>query len=180
MRWFAIAVAAVFILVAAAWGGAYLLPGEYKVTVRRVIPAPLERVHGQVNELARWPEWTVWNKDHDPSLEYEFSGPAAGPGAKMLWKASSGVGSLTIKKSDPQRGVFYEMDFGGGPTPGSVEYQPRDGGAEISWTMRMQMGWNPIGRYFAYFADMPGMIKADFEKGLENLERIASAPADQG
>ena len=66
-------------------------PTDFAVARSRTVAAPPEVVHGYVNDLRKWVEWSPWEK-RDPALKREYSGPPAGPGAAYHWVGNSEVG----------------------------------------------------------------------------------------
>ena len=61
------------------------------------------------------PAWTAWTKERDPSLTVNFEGPEEGVGAVYRWSGDkTGVGQLAISRSDPARGIWYDLDYDSG------------------------------------------------------------------
>lgn len=149
---------------------AYVLPDSYHVERSIVIDAPPEEIHAYVDQLNRWPEWTVWTTERYPNLEYSYEGPEAGVGARQIWDdPETGAGHLEITESDPQEGIVYTMVFEGfEPLDGAIQYDQVDDGTQVSWIANGKTGNNPIARYFGLMMD--SMIGADFAEGLAGLK----------
>ena len=82
----------------------WLLPRE--ITVERTISVdrPSGAIFPWIANLKTWPDWTIWNKNEDPSLAYTYSGADSGLGATMSWTAKKmGDGALTINAAQSGR-----------------------------------------------------------------------------
>jgi hypothetical protein len=86
-----------------------------------------------------------------------------------------GVGRLKITRSDPARGMWYDLDFEDGKylSQGGITFETAGEGTEVIWYNGGDLGRNPIQRYFGLFMDR--MTGPDFEAGLGNLKRIVEA-----
>ena len=58
--------------------------GEFRVSRSRHIAAPLEQVHGFVDDFHEWVRWSPW-EGPDPQLRRTYSGAARGVGAQYEW-----------------------------------------------------------------------------------------------
>jgi effector-binding domain-containing protein len=69
--------------------------------------------------------------------------------------------------------VAADVDFGQGGSPAKQVYTltPEGAGTRVSWSMDVDLGMNPIGRYFGLGFD--AMIGKDFDKGLTLLQTFA-------
>ena len=77
-------------------------------------------------------------------------------------------------ESVPDRHVGLELDFGAqGKSKSAIEFEPAAGGTKVTWTLDMDLGAGPVGRYFGLFLD--GMIGPDYERGLGRLKTLAEA-----
>jgi len=147
------------------------LPSKYHVERTEVIMAPPESVYPLLANLRQWPEWTVWNRNFDPSLTYTYSGPAEGAGAEMSWTAKTGSGSLKLTAADAKTGVKYELNFEHGKfvCSGVVAMVAADGGTRVTFSNKGEFGMNPVRRYLGLFVEkkMGGM----FQQNLEGLKK---------
>lgn len=77
---------------------------EFSRTHRTTIDADRGVVHGLVNDLHQWQQWSPW-EGVDPDLERTYSGPAAGVGARYAWSGNkkAGRGSMEITDSTAER-----------------------------------------------------------------------------
>ena len=46
----------------------FFLPSQYRVERVTVINAPAEAIYPWLEQLKKWPDWTVWNTTYDPTL----------------------------------------------------------------------------------------------------------------
>jgi hypothetical protein len=149
------------------------LPSRFQVEREVVIRAQPAEIFPWINELQRWPEWTPWNTNREPSLAYQMTGPASGPGAMQSWTARSGNGSIKLLTADPATGVTYELNFNDGRfiSRGQIRLEPASPGTNdtrVTWTNTGDLGWNPVGRYLGLL--MERMMGADLDVGLGNLK----------
>ena len=54
-------------------GIGFLLNPAYKVQKTVEIKAPADSIFPLIFDLKKWPEWTVWNKENDPTLEINYT-----------------------------------------------------------------------------------------------------------
>lgn len=169
---FAILVLPILIIVAA-----FFLPSRYKVERSIVIQAKPEILFPLLNDLRRWPEWTAWTSNREPSLVYTYPGTTTtGVGALQTWTAQSGNGSIKLTAADPAQGVSYELNFNEGRfiSTGRLQFIPADQGTRLLWTNEGDLGGNPVGRYLGLLMDK--WMGADFEIGLRNLKAKVENP----
>ena len=153
-----------------------ILPAQYRVERRVVISAKAKEIFPLVNTLKKWPIWTAWTKEKDPSMTIGFEGPEEGVGAIYRWTGDKmGVGMLTITRSDPARGIWYDLDFENGKylSKGGITFEGTGDRTEVIWHNGGELGRSPINRYFGLFMDR--LTGPDFEEGLGNLKRIVEA-----
>ena len=159
----------------------FLLPSSFTVTRSVVIDAPPAEIHPYIESLRQWPDWTAWNNDTYPDLEYSYEGAETGVGAIQKWTdPKMGGGRLEITQSSESEGIKFTLKFEQSPEPliGSISYQPTDqGGTRVTWTGRGDLGSNPIARYFGLMMD--SMIGTDYESGLRKLKVLVEAPPAQ-
>lgn len=163
------------VLVVAGLGlGAYLLPRNVVVERSASIAAPPSDVFPLVNSLRRAAEWSPWF-GRDPEMEVAFSGPDEGVGATMAWSLDDpavGSGRQEIVESVPGERVVSALDFGGmGTARAWFDLVPEGSGTRVTWGLDSDMGMSPVGRWMGVMMDR--WVGADYERGLENIRRIA-------
>ena len=170
----AYAVLAVFALFVA---GAYLLPTTAHVERSIEIERPVGSVFTVLDRFDAFPAWSPWF-NRDPDIEYRFSGPASGVGARLEWNGDPrlvGTGWMEITESRPNSLVRSRLvlEFQGeAETAFSIERIA--GGSRVNWTFDADLvagqGWfgGLLSRYFGLFFDR--WIGSDFETGLQGLK----------
>ena len=152
------------------------LPSTYRVERRVMINARADTVFPHINSLKQWPEWTAWTVAKYPDMKTSFAGPDAGVGASYSWEGkSSGRGTLKLTRSDPDKGIGYELDFENGKyvSRGAIALEPTGESVNVTWSNEGDLGWNPVSRFFGLFMD--AMMGPDFEEGLRHLQRKVEA-----
>lgn len=105
-------------------------------------------------------------------MEISFQGPESGVGAIYNWNGrSSGKGSLSITKADPEQGIRYDLKFGedNSVSHGSITFEKIEQGLKVTWQDNGNFGSNPFNKYFGLAMDL--MMGPDFEAGLDNLKK---------
>ncbi len=170
-----------FGLAAALIAGAYLLPRHVHVEREILVERPPAVVFPLVNSLHRFNEWSPWSM-LDPAMKVTIDGPESGVGAHMTWSGNDkvGTGSESITESVAWQRVGTALDFGSqGPAQAAFLLTPSGSGTRVVWTLEIDLGFSPAGRYFGLFMDR--MIGPDYERGLRRLKIAAeAAPAITG
>ena len=154
-----------------------LMPSKFTMERSIVINAENETVFDLVNDLSNWAKWSPWAQT-DPSIYNEdaFSDSQIGEGAKFCWKSeieTVGEGCMEITNVDPYKAIEINVDFGMGPTLGTWKFLPSDKSVEVIWGFEMELGLNPISKFYGYF--MEDYIAPDYEAGLKNLKNVAES-----
>lgn len=111
-------------------------------------------------------------RDLDPNLQVEMFGPAAGVGSGFSFESKDGAGQQTVVAVSSDT-VTFALDLGPlGQPMQAISAVPVDGATEVTWTMDMDLGVNPIFRVMGLFMD--DMIGPNFELGLANIAEIAA------
>lgn len=160
----------------------WLLPRE--VTVERAIgiDKPADAIFPWIASLKMWPDWTVWNKQEDPSLVYTYSGADAGRGASMTWTAKKmGSGSLTITDAAPGRYIRYTLRLQNRTmvVRGNIEIEPAGGGATlVQWFDTVDFGRNPFTRWLAFL--VKPMLGRAYHRNLAGLKAAVETGCASG
>ncbi|MEE4217335.1 MAG: SRPBCC family protein [Xanthomonadales bacterium] len=166
-------------------GGGLLLPREVHVERSIEIQRPVNTVFTVINRFEAFPAWSPWS-GRDPGVEYVFSGPVAGTGARMEWSGDPrqvGKGWMEITESRPNSLVRAHLVLEQqGEAESTFTVERIAGGARITWSFDTDLvaGQGHFGglmaRYFGLFFDR--WIGGDFENGLSDLKAyIESLPA---
>lgn len=149
-------------------------PDTFSLQRSQLIQAPPEKLHGLINDMRAFNTWNPYNRK-DPAMQGSYSGPAAGPGARYVFKGNKdvGEGSLEITTSAPNK-VTMRLDMTA-PMQASnaitFTLLPRAGGTEVTWGMEGNCPY--IAKLMGVIFDMDAMIGRDFEAGLASLKAVA-------
>jgi hypothetical protein len=158
----------VLILAAVALG----LPAHVTVARSVVINAPEYAVYPYLNNLRRFPDWSPWVA-RDPDMQFTYSGPPEGKGAKVEWvsgKPSIGTGSMQITETEQSRSVDLAANINGMEGASSYELEPAGSGSKVTWSFGYETGSSPFKRWKALMLD--GFIGAEYRAGLEKLKTL--------
>ena len=161
-----------------------VLPSKVPVERSIVINAPAAKIFNEVNSLQKWSAWDPWQKK-DPNVQNNYTGPESGVGNTNTWKSDHkevGSGSQTITESLPNETIKSKMLFGDageeyGEAIGFFHFVSEGENTKVIWGMDMDLGMNPIARYFGLMMD--GTIGKDFEQGLTNLKAHVESLPDE-
>jgi effector-binding domain-containing protein len=166
-----ILIALVAILVIAVIVG-LLLPRQVKVERSVVIDRPASLIFATLNSFQLFPRWSPW-QDLDPNMHQSMQGPRDGVGAKLVWTGNDkvGNGTQTITAATPDQSIASDLDFGSMGTAKSVmTLTPLGTSTQVTWSVLVDMGANPVGHYFGLMMD--GMMGKDFATGLAKLKTL--------
>ncbi len=153
---------------------------DFRVERSLTIAAPPEALFGWFNSPKKFDEFNPWLKI-DPSAKTEYTGPEAGVGAVASWVGKeTGEGKATIIESKPNELVRLRMDWIA-PMEGvsTVDYTFKPEGDKTTVTWAMYGKSNFVGRLFSVFMDCDSMCGPQFEKGLAEVAKMATAPSAQ-
>lgn len=150
----------------------FLLRREVTIECSVGIDRPAEAVFPWIADLKTWPEWTVWNKNEDPSLAYTYSGVAVGKGSMMSWTAKKmGNGSLSITDAAANHYIRYllRMQNRTMVVHGNIEIESAGGGATlVQWFDSVDLGMNPFLRWMGMA--LKPMLRRAFHRNLAGLK----------
>jgi effector-binding domain-containing protein len=151
----------------------FLLPR--RVHVERSIPIdrPASLIYATVDSFQLFPQWSPW-QELDPHMKQSTEGAREGVGAKLIWSGNDkvGAGSQVITANVPDRSVTSDLEFGSrGVSKSTLLLAPEGTATRVTWTLDMDMGAGPIGRYFGLMMDH--MIGGDYDTGLLKLKMLA-------
>ncbi len=150
--------------------GYMILGTEWSVEHSIVVNAPPEDVHAVLTDLRTWEEWSWWNKERDPSCDWDYTGEP-GTGMKMEWIGDTfGHGTLTITQADPAKGFSYAMEFldYDSTAAGEFDYAAEGGGTRITWSSNGTTEGMFLPGLMAFA--MPKMLAPAFTEGLDGLK----------
>ena len=155
--------AGVLVLAAA---GSLLLPRHVHVERQATLPGEAEAVLALAASNTGYQRFIPY-LTADPALKIDTFGPEAGVGSGFAFDGKDGKGTLVVAAVS-DAAVRYDIDLGpmGKPVQ-TIAVQPAQGRVVVTWSMDMDVGYNPVGRVMGLFMD--GMIGKTFEQGLGNL-----------
>lgn len=151
------------------------LPSAWSTERSIEIEAPPSTLLPLVDTPRRWMDWAPWNKGRYPKMSVTYEGPERGVGAGWSWTGEdSGNGRMTMRTSDPGRGVEFDLQFEDfNPSKGALLFRSEGDRTTVTWSMSGDNGNNPVARWFALLMD--SMLQKDFEAGLTKLKALAEA-----
>ncbi len=157
-------------------GAVSMQPDTSHIERTGLVHARPEIVHGLVADFKLWPQWSPWEA-MDPTMAHTYSGAEKGEGAITTWKGNSdvGEGKMTITKASPERlDILLEFVAPFAATNDTAfTFAAAEGGTQVTWIMDGEN--NFASKMFGMMVDMDAMIGADFERGLSQLDKVASA-----
>lgn len=167
------------VLVAGIIAAAMIKSPDFRVERSVTIAAPPEAVFAWFNSHRKFNEFNPWLK-MDPEAKVGYAGPEAGVGAISTWEGEkTGKGKATITESKPNELIRLRMDWLK-PMEGvsTVDYLFKtDGGkTTVTWAM---YGKNEglLAKVVSLFMDCESMCGPEFEKGLAEVAKLATASA---
>ena len=147
------------------------LPRHVSIERSAVIDAAPEAVIAMASSNAGYQAFNPY-KDLDPNLQVEMFGPDSGVSSGFSFESKDGAGQQTVASVTADQ-VVFDLDLGplGQPTQ-AISAVAIDGTTEVTWTMDMDLGMNPVFRVMGLFMD--DMIGPNFELGLANIADVAA------
>ena len=97
---------ALLFFVIAFFVGGYTIPDSWTITRDLTIKASPEIIYPYVSHFKEWPIWSPWNPSKDATLQYTYTGPETGVGAKQAWTSSKmGSGWMQCTAANQQTGI---------------------------------------------------------------------------
>ncbi|MBS4061134.1 MAG: SRPBCC family protein [Bacteroidetes bacterium] len=149
-----------------------IMPNHAETSSSIFVQTNAQTVFRQVNNLKNWSNWSPFVFDN-PSMKSVYSGPEVGVGSSHSWKSEDmGDGSMTILANKPYENIQILLDMKeGGLAIDEWSFEEKEGGVEVTWTLKLSDLKYPFHRYFGFFIE--SMMKPMQEKGLEKLKEIS-------
>lgn len=137
------------------------------------IKAPSYMVFSQINHLPNWEAWSPFAED-DPEMQVIYGDISEGVGGSYSWTSKHGDGSMTIRESEPDSSIVFDMEFvGQGKAYSSWKFVQTDSITLVTWGFGMDSLSYPLSRYFGLF--LGSMMKPSFDKGLKKLKQLVES-----
>ncbi|RFS26320.1 hypothetical protein DVR12_00575 [Chitinophaga silvatica] len=156
------------------------LSPSVKVERSVFVPAEASVIFPLINIVTNWELWSPWQKI-DPNIKITYGEKESGPGASYSWESQNrnlGNGHMTIVESRPDNFIATHTDFMRfGVAKGFFRLEPITGGTVLTWETICEMGSNPVRKLAGLMMDK--WIGGDFEKGLENIKKLAASKSEK-
>lgn len=107
----------------------------------------------------------------DPDLKITPFGPASGVESGFRFEGKEGKGTQTVTSVTDTR-VTHLIDLGAmGKPVQTIDATATATGTRVTWTVKSDMGFNPVFRIFGLFMDR--MLGKTYEGGLKNITALA-------
>lgn len=161
-------------LVGLAFLVSFVLPGRWEVVRTMQINADNYEIHAKIDDLESWSSWSPWGREADPSATVTLGDDHRGVDGSMQWNGEElGQGNLTIRSSDRERGMVFDVGLRGGRelVRGSISYEMApNGGTIVRFQLTGDVSSSPVGRYIGL---MRGYTTGpDVVDSLSRLKRI--------
>jgi polyketide cyclase/dehydrase/lipid transport protein len=155
----------------------FLQPSAFQIARSATIPATAPAVFAQINDFRNWQNWSPW-EGIDLSLKRNYEGPTSGAGAAYAWAGNReiGEGRMTIIASRPPEFVRIRLEF---IKPFAATHtaefflKPEANNTRVTWSMSGTK--NFVAKGFSLLMNMEKVIGGQFENGLQQLGKAASA-----
>ena len=149
---------------------ALILPRKVVVSRTDIVPLTPNEVIALVSSTEGFQTFNPYLTS-DPDLKITPFGPGAGVGSGFRFEGKEGKGTQTVSEVT-DASVTHQIDLGAMGKPVQViAARATQGGAEVTWTVTSDMGFNPVFRVFGLFLD--GMLGKTYELGLRNMKACA-------
>ncbi len=162
-------------LVVILWLSSMALPEKWHVERSISVNASPSKIYNLTTELKNWSKWSPWY-NLDPNTKWTFSDSTYGVGAWYSWKSEQsnvGSGRLQIISAVENQSNQYTLEFEGmdASTAGFILTPEGDNATKVTWTLD---GENKgMAKLFGVL--MGFFVGSDYEKGLENIKRVAES-----
>lgn len=163
------------------------MPGSGHVERSLVIGKDMRQVYDVLDNFRRFPDYSELTGS-DPTIKYDFSGKAYGPGAELSWTGApkkAGSGKLTIASATPDFNTIdsqvksaqiiwnLDGDWRGNDKHFTIDLE-RSGRTnkltKVTWAYDVDYGWNLLNRYSnLYIHGEPDAFIQYNLTGLQNM-----------
>lgn len=159
-------------------GIGFLNAGDYKVSRSKEMAVSPEQIYKLAGNYRKWNDWSPWAK-LDPNQTITVSGQPYTVGHHFTWKGNEQVGEGNMTITALKENEYIKEDL--------VFTAPQESACKTLLLMKRngdktQVTWEMSGKsgvVDAIFMTLMGgaekMIGADFERGLDNLEKAAAS-----
>ena len=146
-------------------------PDDFSISRSISIKAPPERIFPLINDMTAMNSWNPFVLS-DPEVKLDYSGPAAGKGARCDWIGKrAGAGDITIAESQPSSSVVMQLNMlkpFEGRNKVVFTLAPAGDATTVTWAM---MGASTdLSKLMGVVMNMDQMLGGTFETGLADLK----------
>ncbi|MGH1385726.1 SRPBCC family protein [Kordia sp.] len=147
-------------------------PDSFEVTRSKVIKAPVAVIFNNISDFKNWEAWNPW-MEKDTTIKATYPEQTAGIGGAYSWDGKDGPGrmknlSMVANKSLEQELQFEDYE----PSTVSWTLEEVEDGTKVTWAMKGDKMPFMLKLIAELNGGMDGMIGGDYEKGLENLDKV--------
>lgn len=158
---------------AAIYGASYFLPTEIEVQQAVYLQLPAEEVYPYLNNPAKWQEWSLLNKENDPSMIHLYGGPMQGKGARLEWSGDKvGNGQILLTESTQPNTIAYRQSAPDNASAilGTFILIPTKGGTNVVWRQQTVLPQSSLAKLHGVLRKYK--MKQEAEQGLQGLQKL--------
>ncbi len=152
-----------------------LKDGSYNITEKRTIAAPPEVLYEQIEDFSQWENWNPWLEEEN--VTSTMGTQTKGVDAYYTFTDEYGKGKMTIKGIEPNSSILMDMYYDNSMTTSNsnvtMKLNEVENGTEVIWNIQGEQGLLDKIIAAAFGFKMEEEIQPKYEKGLENLEKVA-------
>ena len=144
---------------------------QIRIEVQRHVKAETSEVFVEIGNFERFVLWSPWT-GKDQNMKSSLSGELLSVGSIYQWKGnrSVGEGRMEITHIEVNRKIEMDLEFGRRAlSKTGFILEETENGTLITWYFESDLGPSPMNRLAGPL--MKKFIRADFEKGLQQLEQ---------
>ncbi len=145
--------------------------GNYEVSKKQLIKAPVSVVFSKVNHFKTWQEWGPWAK-MDSSIVVTYGAVTSGKGANYSWTSQRDRGgSIRTESIVPNQAIDQKIVFNQQQESDVYwRFEEKEAGTEVTWGMKGDLDF--VGKAFFYIMGGAERIMTPMlNDGLTNLDR---------
>jgi hypothetical protein len=172
LKWFLIAVAAIFLLFAVA---GFFTPKHFEMQRSAKIDIDTNTLFEYLANFENMKDWSSW-AEMDLNTRYDYYGNPGTEGHGYTWKGNNDVGSGTMyyNSMEPGKKLGWNLEFVEpfeSTAQGEFVLNASGNQTELIWKFETEYGH--FESVLMALMNMEKMLGADFEKGLANLQKLA-------
>jgi uncharacterized protein YndB with AHSA1/START domain len=152
---------------------------RFSVERSATIAAPPATIFPVVTDFGQWSRWSPWQK-LDPTMKSSSSGTPGTVGHAYSWTGNDkvGEGRMTITAITPGERVEIQLEFfkpWEADNRTTLLIRPDGTNSRVTWSMVGMQDFKM--KAAGLFMNMDAQVGGDFERGLQDLKKIAETAA---